>query len=126
MSTPAKIREDALKAIEAKTLETIDGGISTELDEETQSQRGQDSNEALIILRQLEKIRSRASWNRLLKILVVCGFVSSYVVIILIGLHILDFGQNAFAVPSVVAVGIVQTYGLAKLAVQYFFSDDKK
>ena len=44
--------------------------------------------------------------------------------IALIGFGIMHFENNAFAVPSVVAAGVIQTYGLAKLAIQYFFSDE--
>ena len=74
----------------------------------------------------LEKKLRRKKWDKTLLLLVIIGFSASYILVILIGLGILKFGDNAFAVPSVVAAGVIQTYGLAKVAAEYFFSDDKK
>lgn len=81
-------------------------------------------NEKLTLDNRLEKRRSRKQWNKVLRWLVISGFILSYTLIILIGLGVLDFDDHAFAVPSVVAAGIVETYGLAKLAIKYFFSED--
>lgn len=78
------------------------------------------------VLNREQKWEARRKWDKLLKRLVVMGFFFSYVVIFLIGFGVLKFPDNAFAVPSVVAVGIVQTYGLAKLAVNYMFSEDNQ
>lgn len=72
----------------------------------------------------LEKKERRKSWDKTLLRLVVIGFIGSYGMIILIGMGVLNFDNNAFAVPSVVAAGIIQTYGLAKIAAEYFFSED--
>lgn len=44
--------------------------------------------------------------------------------IFLIGFGVMRFENNAFAVPAVVGAGVLETYGLAELAVQYFFSDN--
>jgi hypothetical protein len=74
----------------------------------------------------LEKTKRRKAWDKTLLGLVIVGFLASYCMILLIGLGVLSFGNNSFAVPSVVAAGIIQTYGLAKIAAEYFFSDDRK
>ena len=71
-----------------------------------------------------DKKNIRERWNLILTALVVSGFALSYLMIALIGFGIMHFENNAFAVPSVVAAGVIQTYGLAKLAIQYFFSDE--
>ena len=70
-----------------------------------------------------EKARHRKVWGRVLLALVCVGFVASYVIIILIGCKLLQYDSNQFAVPSVVAAGLIGTYGLAKIAVKYFFND---
>lgn len=81
-------------------------------------------NEKLSLDNRKEKRALRMRWNRILTWLVILGFFLSYGLIILIGLDVLNFDGHAFAVPSVVAAGIVETYGLAKLAIKYFFSED--
>ncbi len=80
---------------------------------------------AIDLYNKLEKGKRRKAWDKTLLVLVVVGFIASYILIILIGLNILTFANNSFAVPSVVAAGIIQTYGLARIAAEYFFSDDK-
>jgi hypothetical protein len=74
----------------------------------------------------IEKKERRKKWDTVLLRLVVVGFGASYIMILLIGFGVLTFENNSFAVPSVVAAGIIQTYGLAKIAAQYFFSDDTR
>lgn len=74
----------------------------------------------------IEKKERRKKWDKTLLRLVIVGFIASYLMVIAIGLKWLEFGSNSFAVPSVVAAGIIQTYGLAKIAAEYFFSDDHK
>lgn len=74
-------------------------------------------------IRLQRKIR-REAWDTTLRCLVLLGFFISYLLIICIGFGWLNFGDSSFAVPSVVAAGVLQTFGLAKLAVQYFFTDD--
>jgi hypothetical protein len=81
-------------------------------------------NEKLSLENRKEKTRLRRRWNGILTLLVVSGFFMSYLFVVLIGFGIMNFDDNAFAVPSVVASGIVGTYGLAKLAIEYFFSED--
>lgn len=71
-----------------------------------------------------EKKKRRERWDTVLAYLVIAGFFFSYAFIVLIGFHIMNFDNNAFAVPSVVAAGVLETYGLAKLAIKYFFNDD--
>ena len=73
-----------------------------------------------------DKKNIRERWNLILTTLVVSGFVLSYLMIALIGFGVMHFENNTFAVPSVVAAGVIQTYGLAKLAIQYFFSDEDR
>lgn len=67
--------------------------------------------------------KRRDQWDHVLLTLVVFGFILSYLIIVLIGFGLMRF-ESTFAVPTVVAAGILQTYGLAKIAAQYFFSDD--
>jgi len=81
-------------------------------------------NEKLNLENRLEKRNSRRQWNKVLMRLVIIGFCLSYLMIALIGFGIMKFTNSALAVPSVVAVGIVETYGLTKLAIKYFFSED--
>lgn len=80
---------------------------------------------ALEIRNKMQKHKRRKSWDKTLLRLVVIGFIASYCMILFIGFGWLKFENNSFAVPSVVAAGIIQTYGLAKIAAEYFFSDDK-
>lgn len=110
------IKDDVFSALAS---EVIAEGIEEELDLEAE-------NAHLDFQNRLDKKKRREEWDTSLKCLVILGFGFSYMIIILIGGGILEFGDNAFAVPSVVAAGVIQTYGLAKLAIQYFFSDDGK
>ncbi len=71
----------------------------------------------------IEKQNQRNRWNRIFQWLVVINFVVSSVLIVAIGLGWLKFGE--LSVPVVVAAGVLETYGLSKLAVGYFFSEDK-
>lgn len=82
------------------------------------------ANAKLTYENRLIKKSSRKWWNRTLLTLVVLGFIISYVMIFLIGSGAMKFGDNVFAVPAVVAAGVLETYGLAKLAIQYFFNDN--
>ena len=81
-------------------------------------------NEKLSLDNRKEKRDLRRNWNTVLVYLVVTGFFFSYALIILIGFGVMSF-DSAFAVPSVVAAGVIETYGLAKLAIKYFFSEDE-
>lgn len=72
----------------------------------------------------LIKRRNREKWNNTLRCLVILGFALSYFMIFLIGLGVMKFGNNVFAIPAVVAAGVLETYGLAKLAIAYFFNDN--
>ncbi len=115
-------REEALKSIEGDVLSV---GESAELAEENEDELDfAFENAHLNFHIRLEKKRRREKWDNVLTFLVVAGFFFSYVVIILIGFHVMNFDNNAFAVPSVVAAGVVETYALAKLAIKYFFNDD--
>jgi len=75
------------------------------------------------LARRIHKTKSRKTWGRVLLIMVVCGFTASYLIIVAIGLKWLEYNDSQFAVPSVIAAGIIGTYGLAKIAVSYFFTD---
>lgn len=81
-------------------------------------------NTELSYQNRIAKKNNRRVWNWTLLLLVIIGFVTSYVIIFLIGLGVMKFENNAFAVSAVVGAGVLETYGLAKLAVQYFFSDN--
>jgi hypothetical protein len=115
-------REEALEAIRDQVL-SIDR--SNEIAEESENEIDWEAaNARLTFENRLEKKARRERWDTTLLLLVVVGFGSSFWIILLIGLEILKFENNAFAVPSVVAAGIVQTYGLSKLAIKYFFTED--
>jgi hypothetical protein len=117
-------RKDILKAVAPAA---VDATESLQLAKSAQEKRDYKSEiEGIDISNRLVKQALRRKWDKLLRWLVVLGFFLSYLMIFLIGIHKLTFPDNVFAVPSVIAVGIVQTYGLAKLAVRYFFSDDDK
>lgn len=73
--------------------------------------------------RRKHKTQSRKTWGKVLLVMVVCGFTASYLIIVAIGLNWLTYSDSQFAVPSVIAAGIIGTYGLAKIAVNYFFTD---
>lgn len=83
-------------------------------------------NEKLSLDIRKENREVRQKWNKTLQVLVVVGFILSYLLILLIGFGVMKFDNNAFAVPSVVAAGVIQTYGLARLAIGYFFSEGDK
>jgi hypothetical protein len=74
----------------------------------------------------IEKRERRKKWDKSLLWLVILGFAASYLMIILIGTGVLSFPDNSFAVPSVVAAGVIETYGLARIAARYFFSEDNQ
>lgn len=81
-------------------------------------------NTELSYQNRIAKKNNRRVWNWTLLVLVIIGFVTSYIMIFLIGFGVMRFENNSFAVPAVVGAGVLETYGLAKLAVQYFFSDN--
>ena len=82
------------------------------------------TNVKLTYENRLIKRRNRKIWNYTLLSLVVLGFLTSYVMIFLIGFGVMKFDNNVFAIPAVVAAGVLETYGLAKLAIAYFFNDN--
>lgn len=122
--------EDDLSAQRAEALKLVKGSLfsineSNELAEENEKEINYDAqNEALDYQIRLDKITSRKKWDKWLLVLVVVGFFLSYLMILMIGLGWLKFPNSTFAVPSVVGAGVVETYGLAKIAARYFFSDD--
>jgi len=112
-------------AYEAFRHDLLSPADSREIDEKKEKVRDwQSENEELNLENRREKKEIRKRWNFVLLLLVVTGFVLSYLMIICIGLGWLNFNDNVFAVPSVVAAGVIQTFGLAKLAIRYFFSED--
>lgn len=122
--------QDNLETERSVALESIQDSLltsqeSTELAEENEEQIDWDVENARLNFHiRLVKKRRRERWDTALRSLVVAGFFFSYTIIILIGFGIMSFGDNAFAIPSVVAAGVLETYGLAKLAIKYFFNDD--
>lgn len=121
-SSYALEREAILQTFEDAYLSPSTSAAITTKDEEQIN--WQNENEKLSLENRIEKREVRKRWNKVLLWLVVLGFVLSYLMITLIGLGVMKFDNNAFAVPSVVAAGVIQTYGLAKLAIKYFFSED--
>lgn len=130
MTTPKKNKSDDLEKERSLIYKAIEDSLisdeqSSEIAEENEREINWDAENAqLDFHNRIERKIRRERWDTTLLVLVVFGFGASYWLIILIGTGILKFEDNAFAVPSVVAVGIVQTYGLSKLAIRYFFSDD--
>jgi hypothetical protein len=121
-SSYALEREAILQSFDDAYLSPINSAAAITKNEEQIN--WQNENEKLNLDNRVEKKEVRQRWNKVLLLLVILGFVLSYLMIALIGLGIMKFDNNAFAVPSVVAAGVIQTYGLAKLAIKYFFSED--
>lgn len=127
-STYSRSRKETLQ----KYIEEIEASLlprreSMNLAEEAEAEINYDKeNTKLDFDNRVQRSRLRERWNTALLSLVILGFGTSYILILFIGMGWLNFGESAFAVPSVIAAGVLQTYGLAKLAVQYFFSDDSE
>lgn len=122
-SSYALEREAILQTFEDAYLSPINSAAAITIKDEEQI-NWQNENEKLSLENRIEKKEVRQRWNKVLLLLVILGFILSYLMVTLIGLGIMKFDNNAFAVPSVVAAGVIQTYGLAKLAIKYFFSED--
>lgn len=122
---PANLQAERQETLDAIRSNILSVGKSIAIVEENESEIDWDARHArLDYENRLEKKTLRSEWNKVLTYLVVAGFFFSYLMIILIGFDVMNFDDNAFAVPSVVAAGVIQTFGLAKLAIQYFFSED--
>ena len=115
-------RAEALQSIQSAVLSIETSEALAEKAEETIDWEAQHARLDYHI--RLQKKKRREKWDNILGILVSGSFVLSYLIIIMIGFGVMRFGENAFAVPSVVAAGVLGTYGLAKLAIKYFFNDD--
>lgn len=111
----------ALKEAKQESVATISS--STITDEEASDISIASQSAADELERRKHKTKSRKVWGMVLLSMVVCGFTTSYLIIIAIGLNWLSYADSQFAVPSVIAAGIIGTYGLAKIAVSYFFTD---
>jgi len=119
------LEKERLKVFEAVKGALLSSAESIEIAEKNEGAIDWDfENEKLSLENRREKRELRRRWNKVLMCLVISGFILSYLLIILIGFGVMSFDNNAFAVPSVVAAGIVETYGLARLAIEYFFSED--
>lgn len=119
-----KERSEAFESIKSSLLTSVESSEMAQEKEEEISYAAQ--NEALDYSIRLDKINSRKKWDKWLLKLVIAGFILSYLMIVAIGLGWLSFDNSPFAVPSVVAAGVLETYGLAKIAARYFFSDDNR
>ena len=82
------------------------------------------ANAKLTYENRLIKRHNREKWNNTLRYLIIAGLIISYAMIFLIGFGVMKFDNNVFAIPAVVAAGVLETYGLAKLAIAYFFNDN--
>lgn len=71
-----------------------------------------------------DKVKARRRWGYALLAIVVAGCILSYLIVILIGAGKLQYPNNQYAVPTVIGAGIIQAYGLAKIAAQYLFTDE--
>lgn len=117
-------KTDTSKATKDILSSLLPSDVSLELADKTEVKIDWESENARLDFdNRLQKKKRRERWDTTLASLVVLGFGLSYLLIILIGGGLLSF-DNMFAVPSVVAAGVLETYGLAKLAIKYFFNDD--
>lgn len=124
--SPGNLEQQRHEAFEAFRDSLLTTAQSIEIAEKKEEEIDWEfENEKLSLEIRKEKKDRRKIWNKVLLWLVVLGFILSYTMIVLIGAGILNFDNNAFAVPSVVAAGVLETYGLAKIAARYFFSDDE-
>ena len=80
-------------------------------------------NRRINIQNRLYKQIQRKVWNKYLRRMVLIGFIFNIAIIILVGCEVLKFDQP-YAIPSLVGNGLAQTFGLAYLAVKYFFNED--
>lgn len=113
--------KNALKEAKEESTNTVSSDTEDSVDDSVISIAAQSAKDELD--RRSHKTKSRKVWGNVLLVMVVCGFTASYLIIIAIGLRWLTYTDSQFAVPSVIAAGIVGTYGLAKIAVNYFFTD---
>lgn len=115
-------REDTLQAILAQNV-ILSAPTSRSIAQNQSSQIDERAEHLQIDLQnRREKQKYRQQWNLILGCLVIIGFFFCLAVILLIGRGYLLFDK--FSVPAVIAGGVLETYGLAKLAVSYFFSED--
>lgn len=122
ISTAQQSSLDAIKALSATTVyRPIESQRTLELRQEQTD--WDNENERLSLENRREKRDVRRRWNNILTLLVVFGFFFSYAFVTLVGFGVMTF-DSSIVVPSVVAAGAIETYGLAKLAIKYFFSDD--
>jgi len=131
IATPKKERRVTAALEREQVLQDIDDNIlrpeeATRIIDSFTNEQKEAITFSLEIGARIEKARSRGLWGRVLLYLIIIGFAASYIMVFLIGIGFLHFDNSSYAVPSVVAAGIIQTYGLAKIATQYFFSDDAK
>lgn len=119
------------KKFQAALKEAAEQAVSSDsLNDQKTDGESADSNSFVIaeatrdeLDRRKHKTQSRKIWGRVLLTMVACGFTASYAIVVAIGLGWLEYSESQFAVPSVIAAGIIGTYGLAKIAVNYFFTD---
>ena len=65
-------------------------------------------NTELSYQNRIAKKNNRRVWNWTLLVLVIIGFVTSYIMIFLIGFGVMKFENNAFAVPAVIGAGVLE------------------
>ena len=126
--------ESSNKKQNSKTIdELVPAIVEAQVSPEESRSRSEEAEKALDLEKanvkltyenRLIKRRNREKWNNTLRYLVIAGFIISYVMIFLIGFGAMKFGNNVFAIPAVVAAGVLETYGLAKLAIAHFFNDN--
>ncbi|HSE29266.1 MAG TPA: hypothetical protein VLA77_01635 [Candidatus Saccharimonadales bacterium] len=79
----------------------------------------------LISREHAELIKHRGYWSFSLIGIVIAINIVSLAVVILIGLGRMQFNGD-LAVPSIITANFVQTWALTKIAMKFYFSDDKK
>ncbi len=100
---------------------------SSEIVAETQSRVDYEALKAHLRVKEYaKKLEDRDKWCRNLLWLVKIGFVFSMATTIGLGLGWLHFENSAVTVPVAIGAGFLETYGLAKIAVNYLFDGNKK
>lgn len=99
---------------------------SSEIVAETQSKVDYDALEARLRIKEYaKKLEDRDKWCKVLLVLVVVGFCFSTITTLLLGAGLLHFESAAITVPVAIGAGFLETYGLAKIAVNYLFDGNR-
>lgn len=100
---------------------------SSEIAAEAQQHIDYEALEAHLRIKEYaKKLDDRDRWCKILLCLVIVGFGFSAITTLLLGAGILHFENSAITVPVAIGAGFLETYGLAKIAVNYLFDGNSK